>query len=263
MGSLGKEMRLRRFFRPDTGRSILFAASHGTATLQIFRELEDTEAQVFAALGGGADAVLISRGFAEVACAAFKEYPDRALVLKVSATARGDVPREVIIATVEGACRAGADAVGVLMQLTPTTETDVIREIGTLGEECERHQLPFVVEAELPAAYEESRWFPEDQVAYLRRACRLAQELGADVIKTNWPGSSEGFHEIIGVVTAPVVVAGGPQVTEDTFFGMVEGALAAGAAGCSVGRNIFQAPDPQAMCERIAALVHVPQSVVA
>jgi fructose-bisphosphate aldolase / 2-amino-3,7-dideoxy-D-threo-hept-6-ulosonate synthase len=263
MGSLGKEMRLRRFFRPDTGRSILFAASHGTATLQIFRELEDTEAQVLAALSGGADAVLISRGFAQASLSAFQQYPDRAFVLKASATSREDVPRETMTATVEGACRAGADAVGVLMQLTPSTETALFRAIAELGEQCDRYQLPLLVEAELPATYEQSDWYPEDQVVYLRRACRLAQEFGADVIKTNWPGNSDGFREIIDVVTVPVVVAGGPQVGDDTFFAMVEGALDSGAAGCSVGRNIFQAPDPQAMSERIAALVHAPQAVVA
>jgi DhnA family fructose-bisphosphate aldolase class Ia len=262
MGSLGKEMRLRRFFRRGTGRSILFAASHGTATVEIFPELEDTESQVRWALAGGADAVLISRGFASVALAAFREYPDRAFIQKVSATAREDAPREALIATVDGACRAGADGMGVLMQLTPRTEGTLLESIARLGEACEREQLPFIVEAELPAAYEQSGWYPDDVVAYLRRACRLAQELGADVIKTNWPGTAEGFREIIDVVTTPVVVAGGPQVTEETFFEMVDGALSAGAAGCSVGRNIFQAADPQAMCERISALVHATEPVV-
>lgn len=263
MESLGKQMRLRRLLRPDTGRCILFAASHGTSTVEIFSELGDTQGQIRAALSGGSDAVLVSRGFARESAPAFAEFPGKAWVLKVSATAYEDMPRELLISTVEGAALSGADAVGVLMQLTPSTEVSVISTISHLGEECERLQMPFVVEAELPGAYDVSGWYPEDKVAYLRRSCRLAQELGADVIKTNWPGSAEGFAEIISAVTRPVVVAGGARVEEDTLLKVIEDALSVGAAGCSVGRNIFQASNPQAITKRIAEVVHSPAAVTA
>jgi DhnA family fructose-bisphosphate aldolase class Ia len=261
--SIGKQMRLRRLLRPDTGRCILFAASHGTSTQEVFPALEDTRGQIRAALAGGSDAVLVSRGFAREAAPAFAEFPGKAWVLKVSATAYEDMPRELLISGVEGAALSGADAVGVLMQLTPSTEVSLLSMISHLGEECERLQMPFVVEAELPGAYDRSGWYPEDKVAYLRRSCRLAQELGADVIKTNWPGDAEGFAEVISAVTLPVVVAGGARVEEDVLLKVVEDALGAGAVGCSVGRNIFQASDPQAMARRIAELVHSPTAVTA
>ncbi len=263
MESLGKQMRLRRLIRPDTGRCILFAASHGTSTVEIFSELENTQEQVRSALSGGADAVLVSRGFARESAPAFDEFPGKAWVLKASATAYEDMPRELLVSTVEGAALSGADAVGMLMQLTPSTEVAVLRMISHLGEECERLQLPFVIEAELPGAYDVSGWYPEDEVAYLRRSCRLAQELGADVIKTNWPGNAEDFAEIISAVTRPVVVAGGSRVEEDVLLKVIEDALGVGAAGCSVGRNIFQASDPQAITRRIAEVVHSPTTVTA
>lgn len=256
MASLGKELRLRRLIRPDTGRCILFAASHGTGATEIYKELEDTPAQVDAALSGGADCVLISCGFAGAATDVFRRFPQKGFVAKVSATSYVDVPREIVSTTVERAALCGADAVGVLMQVTPETERDVLTMVADLGEQCDKYGIPYVVEAEVPGAYGGRGWFPDDVVAYLRRSCRLAQELGADVIKTNWPGSSEGYAEVIAAVTKPTVVAGGPLIGEDDLLAVIQGALEAGANGCSVGRNIFQADDPQAMAARIADLVH-------
>ena len=258
MTSLGKQLRLRRFFRPDTGRGIMLAVSHGTSTPVIFPELEDTAGLVDASLRGGIDSVLLSRGFLAATADVFTRHPSKGAVLKVSSSAQQATgPLETIIATVESAALCGVDAVGVLMQLTPTTESHVIAYVGALGERCEALQIPFLVEAELPAAYDTATaWYPDDITAYLRRSCRLAQELGADVIKTNWTGSIESYRSVLSTVTVPVVVAGGARTDDATFLAMCRDALEAGAAGVSVGRNIFKAPDPEAASRAVAELVH-------
>lgn len=254
--STGKELRLRRIIRPDTGRCILFALSHGTSTVEIFAELDRTPQLLDDALGGGADCILISNGFAAANREIFGRYPSKGLVTKVSSTAYEDVPYEMPILSVEQALHSGADAVGILMQLTPSTERAVISMISSCGEQCERYGVPLIVEAELPGAYSPGAWFPDEVVPYLRRACRMAQEFGADIIKTNWPGSAEAFAEIIAPVSKPVVVAGGSKVSEEELLGFIRGAIEAGAVGCSVGRNIFKASDPRAMTARIAEVVH-------
>ena len=256
MSTLGKTMRLRRLVRPDTGRCVLLAVSHGTSTPEIFAQLEDTPGQVEAALAGGADCTLISAGMAATTGEVFARHPDKGFVAKMSATSYEARPRETVISSVERAARDGADAVGVLMQLTPESERDVIAMIAALGEECDRLGMPYVVEAEWPGAYGTQRWFPDDVVAYLRRSCRLAQELGADIIKTNWPGGAEQYAEVIAPVSVPTVVAGGAKMAEDDLIAMIESAIQGGAAGCSVGRNIFQADDPRAVTARIADAVH-------
>ena len=58
------------------------------------------------------------------------------------------------------------------------------------------------------------------------------------------------------IVTVPVVVAGGSRTDDATFLAMCRDALEAGAAGVSVGRNIFKAPDPEAASRAVAELVH-------
>jgi class I fructose-bisphosphate aldolase len=55
----------------------------------------------------------------------------------------------------------------------------------------------------------------------------------------------------------PVVIAGGEKVdTDEALLGMVEGSLAAGGAGVSIGRNAFQHRDPERMVGAIARMVH-------
>jgi len=252
----GKDLRLRHLVRRDTGRCILFAASHGTSTGTLFAELDRTAEKVAAAIDGGADSVLISPPIGRLCAGIFRERPHAGFVAKVSATAFESYRRETAIWSPESAMIAGADGIGIMMQLVPENEEAVIRLIAEYGEECERLGLPYVVEAELPGAYQANDWMPEDPVAYLRRSCRLAEELGADIIKTNWPGSAEGFASIVSAVTKPVIVAGGPRVEDSQLLRIIDEAMHAGAIGASVGRNIFQSPDPVRATANIAAVVH-------
>jgi len=44
--------------------------------------------------------------------------------------------------------------------------------------------------------------------------------------------------------------------TDEEVFRMVKGAMDAGGAGASIGRNVFQHRSPAAMVRAIAAIVH-------
>jgi DhnA family fructose-bisphosphate aldolase class Ia len=256
MSISGKDLRLRHLLHGDTGRCILFAASHGTSTSSLYPELDRTPDKVAAALAGGADSVLISPPLGRACADAFRAHPAGGIVAKVSATAFEACRRETAIWSAQAAAAAGADGVGIMMQLIPENEEAVISMVARFGDECERLGLPYVVEAELPGAYQEGSWAPEDQVSYLRRSCRLAEELGADIIKTNWPGTADGFAEIVSAVTKPVIVAGGPRVTEPELLRIIDSAISVGAIGASVGRNIFQSADPERATAHISAVVH-------
>jgi fructose-bisphosphate aldolase / 2-amino-3,7-dideoxy-D-threo-hept-6-ulosonate synthase len=256
MSASGKDLRLRHLLRQETRRCILFAASHGTSTSSLYRELDSTPEKVAAALAGGADSVLISPPLGRVCAEAFRAYPSCGLVAKVSATAFETFRRETAIWSAQAAAAAGADGIGIMMQLIPENEEAVIALVARFGDECERLGLPYIVEAELPGAYQEGAWTPENIVTYLRRSCRLAEELGADIIKTNWPGTTDGFAEIVSSVTKPILVAGGPRISEPELLRILDSAINVGAMGASVGRNIFQSPDPARVTANIAAVVH-------
>src|SRR5437879_10357155 len=72
-------------------------------------------------------------------------------------------------------------------------------------------------------------------------ATRLGYELGADIVKTNYTGDGESFRNVVKSVKAPVVVAGGPKAgSESEALQLVSDWIKAGAAGVSIGRNVFR-----------------------
>jgi class I fructose-bisphosphate aldolase len=59
-----------------------------------------------------------------------------------------------------------------------------------------------------------------------------------------------------------VVIAGGAKMgSDEEIFRMVEGALKAGAAGVSIGRNAFQHKNPTKMVQALSKMVHDNASV--
>lgn len=94
-----------------------------------------------------------------------------------------------------------------------------------------------------------------EAVAY---AVRAAAEVGADVIKTYYTGSRESFSKAIKAsLGVPVLMSGGPERQRPVdFLKDLEDAMAAGAAGAVVGRNVFNSRDPRAVARAVSAIVH-------
>jgi fructose-bisphosphate aldolase/2-amino-3,7-dideoxy-D-threo-hept-6-ulosonate synthase len=267
--STGKALRLRRIIDPETGTSVMFAFSHGTSVPVVLPGLEDPAAQLKAAREGGADCIFLSPGLLTSLTPVIQQSRDLGIVAKITATAtRGQTPhQERVIASVENCVELGADAVVALLPLAPENEPDVISLAGDLGERCRRLGVPFIAEAEFPNAY----YGDEDYATswglpYLKRSARLCAELGADIVKSNWPGTADEFREIVECVSVPVVVAGGSRESDLDLLKKVAAARSAGAIGCSVGRNIFQHNDGTAITKALSAVVrgsHSPDDAVA
>jgi hypothetical protein len=77
------------------------------------------------------------------------------------------------------------------------------------------------------------------------------------MIKVPYTGSSESFHEVVEGCSIPVVIAGGEKIeTDKDILEMVKGAITAGGAGVSIGRNVFQHKDPEKIVKAISKIVH-------
>ena len=69
--------------------------------------------------------------------------------------------------------------------------------------------MPFIAEAEFPTTYASVEELKQQYgFEYLRRNVRLCAELGADIVKTNWPGDEESFAQAGG---GDVGDPGGPR----------------------------------------------------
>jgi len=257
--STGKALRLRRIIEPNTGTAVMFAFSHGTSAPVVLPGIEEPFSRVRAVRDGGADCIFLAPGLIHTVAAEIGSSRDLAVVAKVTATAtRGGVRhQERAIATVEHCAELGADGVVAMLAFAPENEADVITLAATLGEACSRLGMPFIAEAEFPNSYADAGEDYETTwgLPYLRRSARLCAELGADIVKSNWPGSAEAFAEIVNSVSVPVVVAGGSRESDLDLLEKIAAARSVGAIGCSVGRNIFQHSDPTAITRAITAVV--------
>jgi fructose-bisphosphate aldolase/2-amino-3,7-dideoxy-D-threo-hept-6-ulosonate synthase len=133
----------------------------------------------------------------------------------------------------------------------------MLRTLAEAGRECERLGLPLIAEAEFPTTYASVEGLKSQYgFEYLQRNVRMCAELGADVIKTNWPGDEPSFARLVECASGlPVVHAGGSRIGELELLERQEAAMRAGAIGCSVGRNIFMHRDPEAITRALARVI--------
>jgi fructose-bisphosphate aldolase / 2-amino-3,7-dideoxy-D-threo-hept-6-ulosonate synthase len=252
----GKRMRMKRVIDPD-GVSIICALDHGMTSPTFLEPLADIRARTAEAVAGGANVIMMSKGMIRVAEPAFARETALALLLSASANAGEERQAVVQVGEVEEATRLGADAVVLFVALSGDTEAGMIETLAAVGRECERMELPLIAEAEFPTTYATVEDLSAEYgFEYLQRNVRLCAELGADIVKTNWPGSGDRFGELVRATAGiPVVLAGGSRVDDRELLDRMEAAVEQGAIGCSVGRNIFMHEEPEAITRALSRVI--------
>ncbi len=253
---VGKAMRLKRVIDP-AGVSVICALDHGMTSPTFLEPLAGIAARTAEAVAGGANVIMMSKGMVRLAGPAFSPLTSLALLLSASANPDTPQPEVVQIATVEEAARLGADAVVLFTALGGPTEPGMIRILAGVARECAVLGMPLIAEAEFPTTYARVEELKEQYgFEYLRRSVRLCAELGADIVKTNWPGDEESFGRLVEAAGGiPVVLAGGSRVPDQELLWRMERAMAGGGIGCSVGRNIFMHRSPEAITRALSRVI--------
>jgi fructose-bisphosphate aldolase/2-amino-3,7-dideoxy-D-threo-hept-6-ulosonate synthase len=249
-------MRLKRVIDP-AGVSIICALDHGMTSPTFLEPLSDIVARTAETVAGGANVIMMSKGMIRVAEPAFSPTTSLALLLSASGNPDGDRPQIVQIAEVEEALVLGADAVVLFTALGGETEPGMIEILASVGRECAALGMPFIAEAEFPTTYATVEELKQQYgFEYLRRNVRLCAELGADIVKTNWPGDPEGFGRLVEAANGiPVVLAGGSRLEDGDLLWRMQVAVESGAIGCSVGRNIFMHTSPEAITRALSRVI--------
>lgn len=245
--TVGRDARLARLRTKD--RYLVVPMDHGI-TLGAVRGLADVESTVAAVTRGGADAVLSQKGLAP------RVHPNKNgagyVVHLNGSTAIGPDERDKRpTGTVEAAVRAGADAVSFHINVGSVHEPDQLSQLATVTDDAVRFGMPV-----LAMAYARGPDVASDDPEALGHAVRLAEEVGADLVKTGYTGDSETFERVVEATRLPVLIAGGARSTDRETLETVRGAIDAGAAGVSMGRSIFQHDDPKAMTQAVSRVVH-------
>ena len=252
----GKAMRLKRVIDP-AGVSVICALDHGMTSPTFLEPLADIEQRTRETVAGGANVIMMSKGMIRVAEPAFSPTTSLALLLSASADPGGDRPEIVQIADVEEALVLGADAVVLFTALEGETEPGMLDILSSVGRECAALGMPLIAEAEFPTTYAAVEQLTEQYgFEYLRRNVRLCAELGADIVKTNWPGDGDAFARLVEAAAGiPLVLAGGSRLGDRELLQRMEAAAAAGGIGCSVGRNIFMHRLPEAITRALSRVI--------
>lgn len=208
----------------------------------------------------GVDGVLLTPGMARH-CADSLVHPNApSLIMRLdwsslwtSLGMEGKLRSEAL-ATPEQALINGADAVLTYLMVGTGDVDFEAREIARNAEiarECERLGIPMIVES---LARGKATTNPTSTDA-LKLHTRIAAELGADLIKTEYSGDPASMAEVVQTCPIPILVLGGPRTTTDDSLQTLKDIVQSGAAGAFFGRNVFQAPDLAAFLLRACAIL--------
>lgn len=249
---IGKAIRLERIFNRNTGRTIIVPMDHGV-TVGPIAGLEKMRDTVTNLVAGGANAGLVHKG--QVKLGHRMQGRDFGCIVHLSAgTCLSPFPNvKRLVTTVEEAIRLGADAVSVHVNLGDETEGRMLSDFGQVAASASEWGMPLLAMVYARGPKVEDEYAP-DVVAH---CARVGAELGADVVKVNYPGSAESFAHVVECACVPVVIAGGARMDSvRDFLDVVRISIDAGGAGLSVGRNVFQHRDPTRLVEVLNRIVH-------
>lgn len=245
----GMKNRLSRIFKPDTGKTVMLAVDHGYF-LGPTSGLENT-AQTVKPLLLYADSLMLTRGILRTSIPPETDTP---IVLRVSggnSIIGKELSNEDITTDIDDAIRLNVSAITSSIYVGTENEHQTIMALADLVDLGQAYGIPVL------AVTAVGRDMVRD-ARYLSLCCRIAAEMGAHFVKTYFV---EGFDTIVESCPIPIVIAGGKKLPEKDALQMAHDAIAHGASGVDMGRNIFQSDNPVGMIQAVRAIVHEDASV--
>ena len=247
------ERRLNRIFQSN-GRAFIVAFDHGLLDGPA-PGMEQPAATLEQIVAGGADAILTSYGtatrFAQI-------IAPLGLILRMDGggTTLGEMGPGSQFYSIEDAIRIGADAVAVSAFPGADNEEESLAILAHVIGEAHRWGIPVMGEM-VPGGFDSPDHMRTAESIAI--AARVGAELGSDWVKIPY---ADGFERVSSTCYAPAVILGGAKKgSEKEMLEKIRTALDVGAKGVAIGRNIFQADNPQAMVTAVAALIHKDASV--
>ena len=261
--STGKKARLHRILRKHglgNGTAIFLpydqGLEHGPRDFFANQDASDPKYVIKLALEGGFNGIAIQIGLAEKF---YWEYAGEVpLVLKLNG--KTDIPAidplSPLNATVEDAVRLGADAVGYTLYVGSPAQEQDFSQLRRVREDAVRLGMPLIVWSYPRGSFVDSKG-GKDSFYAVDYAARTATELGADVVKVNFPHPEKQSgvppdymrdvspqQAIDAVVRSAgrtlLLVSGGERAGDEAMLEKARQSMEAGATGLIFGRNVWQ-----------------------
>ncbi len=168
-----------------------------------------------------------------------------------ASTSLGLTPnRKVLVGNAEEAVALGADVLSVQVNFGTPEEPEMLSDLGLAVDQARRLGLPLLCMAYVkkPTA---------TTLEDLKHAARASADLGADIVKTSYPGSEEAYRSLVRSTPVPVLIGGGVRTDDEkVFLETVHASLRAGGAGICIGRNLFQRRPLEPLARSLAGVLH-------
>ena len=256
MPTTGEKIRLSRLFSGGQN-AVVVAVDHGLyfGPLPGMIDLP----QVVKALGG-ADAVLLSPGAAAHCSSVFEQRGAPAMILRLNFASNYlsvwnyTHSRSVPMLSVAEAVAQGADIVLASLTLQNPDQTEDAQNVELLSRYVNEKRnvgVPLVGEV-FPTGGDDAK--PADLFELVRVGCRVAAEIGVDLVKTFYTG--ENFAEITAGTPIPILALGAKKTRfEKDALRLAASAVRAGARGVVFGRNVIQAREPERFLDALKEVV--------
>jgi len=246
----GKALRMAQLHANSTDKMCIVPMDHGV-TLGPIKGLEDYKGTISRILNGNPDAIILHKGLlmrvAQDPVLARGRY---IMHLSGSTTLGSDTNYKVMVASVEEAIRLGALGVSIQIDLQSSHVNEMMKDFAQVSKACTEWGMPLLVMMYLSR---EDRSNDGEQIVH---AVRVAEELGADMVKISYPGTQEILQRITSCVSIPVLVAGGGCAGEyEKILNMISNSMNAGAGGVAIGRYVFQSKYPDLITDTIIKLI--------
>lgn len=280
--SPGKKTRLKRLlydYGPGGGTLLVLpidqGLEHGPVDFFTNPAALDPEYQYRLAVEGNFSAIALHIGLAEKYFTPYAgEVP---LILKLNG--KTNIPPDnqafsALTGTVADAVRLGADAVGYTVYVGSPAQDRDFAQLTQIRSEADKFGMPLIVWA-YPRGEAVAKKGGRDSLYAIDYSARVALELGADIVKVNYPVASdkdkdspapyntlalspeEAFSRVVrSAGRALVLVSGGEKIGDPELLTKVRNSMDAGATGIIFGRNLWQRPldDALAITRKIHAL---------
>ena len=263
-------MQAINLFNEKSGNTLIVAMDHGLLGVQEgFERPKQTLKQV---LEGCPDGIMITPNFARLFHDDILSSSSKLkIIIRVDYIATSTLPGiaaeseiQTSFSDVEEAEQLGADAVAAFLifgREDPSIFMENVAYLGIISKEAHKYEMPLVIETVLWGNKIASIG-KETDGQLLKHACRIAFELGADIIKMHYPGNREDFFEITEGCPVPILILGGPKMESiEDMFRTVKDAMSSGAKGIFFGRNIWQRKNPASIIQALKCIIHEGGSV--
>jgi fructose-bisphosphate aldolase/2-amino-3,7-dideoxy-D-threo-hept-6-ulosonate synthase len=247
---IGKEIRIERIINRNTRRAVIIPMDHGFSLGQI-DGLTNMTNVITDVAKGGANAIILHKGM--VKAGHRKHGRDIGLIVHLSGSTslNPDPNDKVIVCTVEEAISLGADAVSIHVNLGAPNESKMIESAGDISRACTKWGMPLLI-----MIYPRGKNVDSASPQAIGHCVRVAEEIGADFIKTNYPGDPQSFRKITEACSVPVMIAGGEKAGDNETLKIIRDSVKAGGAGVCMGRNAFQRKNTTKFVQAITRVVH-------